>query len=228
MDFNIDEVRTDILKAKEYLGAKHPLCELEKLGEGTHSKVYRLKSVALKHLFCGEPPLKQDQITAGEEAIKRKYNFAPYLETMKDPKCKDRNFAFSPCLDGLRMWDLHADAMVKNLGATGMEEYYNNGLGLRSLGFRADINPSNFIVTPRAINYIDMFFETKIDYNPNKVLERLTKAVLWADQVSHCFNIKNNFPEIADNMRTALNHFKDNGGALTALTDYETDGTLIL
>jgi len=227
MDFNIDEVRNDIEGAKEYIAAKHPFSELEKLGQGTEGDAHAFKSAVIKRLCHPFPEgLKKNEIRAGEAAIAQGINAAPYLDSTKGGK-----ILFAPYINGLVMQSKFAGKNLTELDEKAYKKYFADGLGLAELGFSIDIHPSNFILTGQAINFIDMHymhFNEKYQFEECKVLQKLAKAICWGDQIRAGFFSLHSFDNVAQKMHNALKQFKDSGLAEMAINDYVDEGLLNL
>jgi len=164
MDFNLEQVRADVVRAKEYLQENKSLDGLKFLGGGVNGEVSSFDSACIKEYYrLIYPESRIDgMLELSKQGIKQDVKFAPYLDFLKR---FDEHYSFMPKLEGPQLWDGKlSDGLghMLEVGTDGIEKYISDYIALAKIGFFIDQRSENFIITTnqdnnrKHISFIDL------------------------------------------------------------------------
>ena len=244
MDYDIEKAKRDIGRARKII-KKGEIGTLEKLGSGYHGKVFCFNSLALKREYIPHKNCARDtnrmRVKLSKEGIKRELDFAPYLGYSTTPfeptshRHSDKgvigfepssyglnrdNVAIMPRINGVAAKDKECFARIANMGAEGIERYFNTYLELKNMGFYIDYWHENTIVGEH-INVVDLAIADKEDNDPNNISLREASRLLLDSTLGSYTNyadVEARF-EIIGNMKGALCKWGDDGKFATEFCD---------
>jgi len=190
MDFNIDQVNADLIRAKKHIQENEFPDGLKYLGKGQNGVVCSLNSVAIKkHKYSIDPIRQRGMLEFSELGIKQDIKFAPYLDfiNIKTSESDISDFSFMPKLEGPTFGDGKFSDKLDNMleiGADGFERFISDFLALRKIGFHIDYINENFIITTnpdsnkKHISFIDLQAFAYPKPKPKFAINTLTKFAL--------------------------------------------------
>ena len=167
MDFKLRQSKIDYFEARTFLkdGGKYSSLPYLKSTDKSTVRAHKSAVVKQEELFGTMWwPKDIDVIKRRNEqskkAIKKGINCAPYFGHLIIPHPsggRPSMYAFMPRLNGIHMDDKQTLEALLKLGQDGIEQYFDDYIRLRELGFYHESTiRENFKITDNAINMIDL------------------------------------------------------------------------
>ena len=227
MGYNVSEINKDTERFLTALDGKG-ISAFDKLpivrngDKGQHGIVRRFKSLAVKRddidfVSWDTPNLR---VETSKKAIKRGLDCAPYFAYAKK---EGKDFAVMPFIKGTNLYTGAGLEKLANLGAGGVERYFNNWIGIWDCGFCIDTIGDNFLVDDEAVKFCDLECREATNVVDQRThLYSATLALFAKPFIRGYDNEKKVIKEVCANTDQALSKFKHNGLAKNRLRAFES------